>query len=106
MTYWGKRQDTNFWIENASVNWNEAEAPFHTVARLTLLSKSQLPPDTADAAYIDVTGNSTHDSTPLGSINRARQPADLASRTARMSRQLVTQMRHGAFVLEPNEDGT
>ena len=42
MTYWGKRQDANFWIENASVEWNEAEAPFHTVARLTLLPKSQL----------------------------------------------------------------
>ena len=37
MTYWGKRQDANFWIENASVEWNETEAPFHTVARLTLL---------------------------------------------------------------------
>ena len=39
MTYWGKRHDANFWIENASVEWNEAEAPFHTVARLTLLSE-------------------------------------------------------------------
>jgi hypothetical protein len=37
MTYWGKRRDANFWIENASVEWNEAEAPF-----LTLLSRSQL----------------------------------------------------------------
>jgi hypothetical protein len=43
MTYWGKRQDANFWIENASVEWNEAEAPFHSVARLTLLANSQLP---------------------------------------------------------------
>src|SRR5216683_2428874 len=33
MTYWGKHRDTNFWIENASVLWKEAEAPFHTVAR-------------------------------------------------------------------------
>ncbi len=24
MTYWGKRQDASFWIENASVEWNEA----------------------------------------------------------------------------------
>src|SRR6266446_4153732 len=23
MTYWGKRQDADFWIENASVRWNE-----------------------------------------------------------------------------------
>jgi hypothetical protein len=36
MTYWGKRRDATFWRENASVEWNEAEAPFHTVARLTL----------------------------------------------------------------------
>jgi len=83
MTYWGKRRDANFWIENASVEWNEAESPFHTVARLTLLSKSQLRPDAAEATYIDVTGNSTPDSAPLGSINRARQPAEVASRKAR-----------------------
>lgn len=36
MTYWGKRQEANFWIENASVQWNEEEAPFHTVGQLTL----------------------------------------------------------------------
>jgi hypothetical protein len=84
MTYWGKRQDANFWIENASVEWNEAEAPFHTVARLTLLSKSRLPPDAAEATYIDVTGNSTFDSAPVGSINRARHAAEVASRKARM----------------------
>ena len=53
-------------------------------ARLTLLSKSQLQPEAAEAAYIDVTGNSTPDSRPLGSINRARWPAEVASRKARM----------------------
>jgi hypothetical protein len=84
MTYWGKHRDANFWIENASIEWNEAEAPFHTVARLTLLPNSQLPPDERDATYFDVTGNSTPDSTPVGSINRARWPAELASRKARM----------------------
>lgn len=84
MTYWGKRRDANFWIENASVNWKETEAPFHRIARLTLLSKSQLQPEVAEAAYIDVTGNSTPDSRPLGSINRARWPAEVASRKARM----------------------
>jgi hypothetical protein len=84
MTYWGKRRDANFWIENASVEWNEAESPFHTVARLTLLSKSQLPSEAAEATYIDVTGNSTPESTPLGSINRARWRGEVASRKARM----------------------
>ncbi len=84
MTYWGKRQNASFWIENASIEWSEAEAPFHTVARLTLLPKSQLSPDASEATYFDVTGNSTPDSTPLGSINRARWPAEVASRKARM----------------------
>jgi hypothetical protein len=83
MTYWGKRRDANFWIENASIEWNEEEAPFHTVARLTLLPRSRLSPDVAEATYIDVTGNSTPDSKPLGSINRARWPAEVASRKAR-----------------------
>jgi hypothetical protein len=84
MTYWGKRRDANFWIENASVEWNEAEAPFHTIGRLMLLRNSLLNPDDAKAEYIDVTGNSTPDSTPVGSINRARCPAEVASRKARM----------------------
>jgi hypothetical protein len=82
MTYWGKHQDVKFWIENASVEWKESEAPFHTIGRLTLLPKSILEPD--DATYIDVTGHSTPDSTPVGSINRARSPAEHASRKARM----------------------
>jgi hypothetical protein len=84
MTYWGQHLDAKFWIENASVEWSEAQAPFHTVARLTLLPKSQLSQDAAEAIYIDVTGNSTADSTPLGSINRARFMAEVASRKARM----------------------
>lgn len=84
MTYWGKRQDANFWIENASIEWNEDEAPFHTVGRLTLLPKSQLPEEEAKAAYFDVTGNAAPDSAPVGSINRARQQGEMASRAARM----------------------
>ena len=103
MTYWGKHRDADFWIENASVEWNEAQAPFHTVARLTLLPNSQLPSEESDATYFDVTDNSTPDSTPVGSINRARWPAEVASRKARMraysrgaegSRDVGTESRH------------
>jgi hypothetical protein len=83
MTYWGKRQNADFWTENASVEWNEAEAPFHTVARLTLLPKSQLSLDAAEATYFDVTAHSTPDSMPIGSINRAREHGEVASRKAR-----------------------
>jgi hypothetical protein len=84
MTYWGKRRDASFWIENASVEWKEAHAPFHTVARLTLMPKSRLSMHASEASYFDVTGNSAPDSAPVGSINRARWPAEVASRQARM----------------------
>jgi hypothetical protein len=84
MTYWGKHHDANFWIENASLEWKETEAPFHTIGRLTLIPKSQLSTDEAATTYIDVTGASTPDSTPLGSINRARWRGEVASRKARM----------------------
>lgn len=83
MTYWGKTRDTSFWVENASVEWNEAEAPFHVAARLTLVRNSQLSAQASEAAYFDVTNNSTPDSRPVGSINRARCPAEVASRKAR-----------------------
>ena len=84
MTYWGKRHDANFWIENASIDWKESEAPFHTVARLTLLPMSHLSADDSNAVYFDVTGNSSSDSTPLGSINRARWSSEVAIRKARL----------------------
>ena len=84
MTYWHKRRNADFWIENASVEWKEAEAPFHSVARLTLVPHSLLAPEESAATYFDVTGNSTPDSKPVGSINRARWPAEVASRKARM----------------------
>lgn len=85
MTYWGQHHDANFWIENASIEWKESEAPFHIVARLTLLRGSHLCPDEANTVYFDVTGHSSSDSTPVGSINRARAPAEVASRKARMA---------------------
>lgn len=84
MTYWGKRQKASFWIENASVEWHEKEACFHTVARLTLLPKSHIIPAADEELYFDVTANSTADSTPLGSINRARWHGEVASREARI----------------------
>jgi hypothetical protein len=83
MTYWGRIRDADFWIENASVEWDEAEAPFHVVARLTLLKSSQLSSEASDAIYFDVTGNAAPDSRPVGSINRARCPAEVVSRKAR-----------------------
>jgi hypothetical protein len=84
MTYWGKHYDADFWVENASVVWKEEEAPFHRVARLTLLPKSHLSQQDSHATYFDVTGHSTPDSRPVGSINRARWRAEAASKEARL----------------------
>lgn len=86
MTYWGKKYDADFWTENASIDWKESQAPFHPVGRLTLLEKSQLTGDAATELSFDVTGNSTSDSIPVGSINRARQKGEIASRQARQNR--------------------
>jgi len=86
MTYRGKHRDADFWIENASVEWKEAQAPFHTVGRLTLLPRSELSTEASAALYIDVTENSTPDSLPVGGVNRARWHAEMASRKARMRR--------------------
>jgi hypothetical protein len=83
MTYWGKRYDAAFWTENASLEWNESEADFHNVARLTLLQNSVLPHDAAEAVAFDVTGNAFPDSVPVGSINRARHQGEVASKLAR-----------------------
>jgi hypothetical protein len=86
MTYWGKRYDADFWTENASIEWKESQAPFHPVGRLTLLEKSRLTADADAEVSFDVTGNSTPDSVPVGSINRARQLGEVASRQARLDR--------------------
>lgn len=86
MTRWGRRRTVAYWTENASVEWDEAQAPFHNVGRLTLLPKSALAADVCEAQHIDVTEYSSADSKPLGSINRARWSAESSSRKARLGR--------------------
>jgi hypothetical protein len=89
MTHDGATQDPAFWVENADIEWNEQEAPFHTVARLRLLPKSVLPPADTESFSIDVTEHSTPESRPIGSINRARWHAEKASRDARLAQPVV-----------------
>jgi hypothetical protein len=104
MTYWGKQMDASFWIENASITWKESQAPFHIVGRLTLLARSNASQEVGDMTYFDVTGNSTPDSLPLGSINRARWPAEVASRQARMCPAKTSDlMVHGRNVVPEAE---
>ncbi len=87
MRRWGRRRDASYWIENASIEWKERQAPFHVVGRLTLVAGSMFSEEQCEAQFIDVTEHSTPASTPLGSINRARWPAESASRNARLGRQ-------------------
>ena len=87
MTRWGMRKPASFWVENATVKWNEAQAPFHVIGRLTLLPRSNFPIEECEPRYIDVTTNSTPDTQPLGSVNRARWAAEVASRKVRLGEQ-------------------
>ncbi len=85
MTHRGERREPSFWVENASVLWDEADSPFHLVARLTLEAGSMLPLADGDVMYIDVTEHSLPDCRPIGSINRARWAAESGSRAARFA---------------------
>ena len=89
MTHRGSHREPSFWIENAAIEWNETEAPFHTVAQLRILPKSVLPPDACETFAIDVTEHSTPDTRPIGSINRARWFAESASRQARLAQPVA-----------------
>ncbi len=87
MRRWFRRRDANYWIENASIEWKERQAPFHVVGRLTLVRGSMFTETACEAQHIDVTTNTLPATTPLGSINRARWPAESASLKARLGQQ-------------------
>lgn len=84
MTFKGKTHDPAFWVENASVEWPESQAPFHVVGRLTLVPNSVMSDAECQGMYIDVTEHAIPGSRPIGSINRARWAAEAASRNARL----------------------
>jgi hypothetical protein len=83
MRFGGGRRDAAFWIENAAVEWPEHEAPFHTVARLTLVRGGAVPSAACERMYIDVNEFALPEHAPVGRINRARAYAERASRRAR-----------------------
>jgi hypothetical protein len=89
MTHRGRNREPEFWVENATVEWNEDAAPFHQVGRLRLLPKSVLAPADAEGLFIDVTEHRTPEMRPIGSINRARWRAEAGSREARLKQPVV-----------------
>ncbi|HEX4684376.1 MAG TPA: di-heme-cytochrome C peroxidase, partial [Gemmatimonadaceae bacterium] len=81
--FWRKR-DVIYWVENASAEWPERQAPFHTIARLVVNHERVVSDDENSSFYIDVTEHSCAASRPLGSLNRARWFAERASRLRRL----------------------
>jgi len=73
-----------------------AAATAPSAAKPAPAPRGAVPPAAGEAEYFDVTGHSTPDSRPLGSINRARWPAEVASRKARMGRQAMSPDRQRA----------
>jgi hypothetical protein len=85
MTYRGRTRDAAFWVENASVEWDEAQAPFHVVGRLSLLPSSQLTAEQTAGIYMDVHENTFEDFVPIGGINRGRWKPERESRERRQA---------------------
>jgi catalase len=81
LIYW--KEDASWWVENAATEWDEEQAPFYTVGRLTLTAKSIVDDKTCRSRWVNVTINNNETHHGLGSINRVRGMAESASFKAR-----------------------
>lgn len=81
----GETKAADYWVENATIEWPEIQAPFYKVGRLTLLGDSAIDPVSCDQRSIDVSGNNNAIHRGLGSINRARTSAEAASANKRLN---------------------
>lgn len=79
----GRQRTEQEWVENPTWEWPEDQAPFFTVARLTLKKTPEVSPEECEAWRIDVINHSTPTHRGLGSINRARASAEQGSAEAR-----------------------
>jgi hypothetical protein len=72
-------------VENAAVEWPDSEdqAPFYTVGRLYLTKHSEIDQASCERWKINVKENNNQTHRGLGSINRARTPAETASAETR-----------------------
>ena len=85
MTRNGQKQDAPFWVENASVEWPEDQAPFHS--RRTPHAAAEVAAERRRLRGVVHRRDEVFalpDHRPLGSINRARWVAESASRKARL----------------------
>jgi hypothetical protein len=78
------KEPAYWWVENAETEWNEDQAPFYSVGKLTLKAKSIVEDDVCEARRISVTKNNNVIHHGLGSLNRARNAAETASADNRL----------------------
>ena len=86
-------------IEDASVEWPQAESPFVAVARISVAPQTAWDPERSAAIDEDLSfdpwrGLAAH--RPLGSINRVRRAAYAASAAARAARRTPRPSREAA----------
>ncbi|MDX1675674.1 MAG: di-heme-cytochrome C peroxidase, partial [Longimicrobiales bacterium] len=85
MTHRGRGRDPSFWIENAAAEWDEDQAPFHVVGRLSLIPGSQLTAEELAGMYMDVHEHGMDEFRPIGGINRGRWKPEKESRVRRFA---------------------
>jgi hypothetical protein len=79
-----RKETESWWVENSAVEWQESEAPFYPVGRLTLVPRSVVDSQSCERQWIDVVAHSNQIHHGLGSINRARAAAERASAAKRL----------------------
>ena len=90
MTYWGKHYGADFWIKMPA--WaGRKERLYFIVWHGYPSSTFAFVPQESHATYFDVTGLSTPESRPAGSISRARWRAESASKEAPAASISLTQ---------------
>ncbi|MGZ3785604.1 MAG: catalase [Bdellovibrio sp.] len=67
------------WVENALLEWPEAQAPFYNVGKLYIHKNTDVTPEACDNEKMDPIHHVHPDQKGLGSINRARSSAESAS---------------------------
>jgi Catalase len=80
-----QQEPAYWWVENAEKEWNEDQAPFYSVGKLTLKAESIVDDAVCETRWISVTKNNNVIHHGLGSINRARDAAESASANVRLN---------------------
>jgi catalase len=85
MTHQGKALKVSEWVEDPTLVWDETQAPFYPVAKITLKKNSAYTPAQCDVAdnMVSVMKNTLPEHKGIGRINRGRSAPEEASALAR-----------------------